>query len=244
MPPQAVYYPAWPAIPPAPVPVEPIIGKAELPRAAPVAFQTVAPQDEPKPAPKKEPAPEKDDLFGVDWDKIGTGDTDKTGKQITPWQAFVFAQGDQNYPKGLCRLVVIGTDAERAPVKKAFDNMTTTEREQIAPWFVTADHWSLKASDGGPTLFETGGKPTVYLLAPNGGVIHRQDGWNSEEDAAAIRNGLKKYDPKRDPDLRKTPDPERAPALGIRRMARKYGPIALVCGGACLVTFFLGRRNT
>jgi hypothetical protein len=241
--PQSAAYPTWPVTQPAPARGQLPLAAA-LDAAAPVVgvqqLDPIAPQPQ-APADPKDDIP--NELFGVDWSKIGEGDIDSKGNKISPWAAFNFASGDHTYTKGQCRLVCIGTPAEREPVLKAFNSLPADEKEKLSPWFVAADHWSLKETDSGTLLFETGGKPTVYVLAPDGAVLHRQDGWDAEDDIAAIRKGLKKYDPKRDPDLRKTPDGGGGVSLGMRRTIRKYTPVALVCGGACLVMLLLGRRK-
>lgn len=182
--------------------------------------------------------------FGVDWPRIVNRKYDGKDGKITLVEAMDFAKGSYEDTRKNFRLVVIGTPGERGPVATALAALPAEEKDKLATWFVSADHWSLKDSDGGGQRFETGGHPTVYLLAPDGAVIHRQDGWTSQDDVDAIRKGLKKYDPKRDPDLRKTPDSARVPALAWKRMAKKALPVALVCGGAVLVLNFLGRRKS
>lgn len=181
--------------------------------------------------------------FGVEWDRIVDRKYDDKQGKITLVEALEFAKGSYEDAKKNFRLVVIGTPYERRPVADAYEALPPDMKEKISPWFVTADHWSLRDSETNAAVFETGGKPTVYLLAPDGLTIHRQDGWTSPDDANAIRKGLKKYDPKRDPDLRKMPDPTRVPALGIQRVVKKVMPAALVCGGAFVVLTFLSRRQ-
>lgn len=183
------------------------------------------------------------DLFGVDWQKIANAKYDSKNAKITLADSIEFVRGSYADEKQMCRLVVIGTPSERGPVLDAFNALPATERSKVSPWFIAADHWSLRDSDGGTVRFETLGKPTVYLLAPDGAVVHRQDGWSSQEDVEAIRKGLKKNDPKRDPDLRKSPDPERLPLVGWRRVVRDVLPAALVCGAAASVLSLFRRRS-
>ena len=53
--------------------------------------------------------------------------------------------------------------------------------------------------------FKTDGKPTVYLQAPDGKVLHRQDDYEGGADrlARAVRKADPTYDQKKDPDLSK-----------------------------------------
>lgn len=204
------------------------------------------------PAPKKAVPPlieqqaieaDGDFLFGVDWEKIANKKYDDKAKKISLIEAFDFAKGNYDDAKTNLRLIVIGTKEERAPFEAAYRALPVEEREKISPWFVSADHWSMKDSDGGELRYVVDGKPTVYVLAPDGELIHRQDGGTASDAIEAIRKGGKKYDPKRDPDLRKTPDPLRVPALGWRRTAQKLTPVALVCGTACFIGFMFRRRT-
>lgn len=180
--------------------------------------------------------------FGVDWDKIKEGSQDGHGNEISLWQAEAFAHGAPTYDRDKFRLVVIGTPQECNLVRQSFAKLPAAEKDAIAPWCVAPDHWSLRDSDDKTIRFETGGKPTVYLLAPDGESMGRLDGWQGDGDMEAIRRQLKKYDPKKDIDLRKIPDV--LPTVGIPRVIKKYGPVALVCGGGCLVFSFLTRRRT
>lgn len=183
------------------------------------------------------------DLFGVEWDYIENKKYQDKDSAITLRESIEFVRGIYDEQKKLVRLVVIGTPAERGPVLAAFESLPAFDRAKISPWFVSADHWSLRDSDGSTVRFEVHGKPSVYLLAPDGKTIHRQDGWTSQQDADAIRKGLKKYDPKRDPDLRRNPEPERIPVIGWRRTVKRVTPVALIAGGAALGLYFLGRRK-
>lgn len=236
---------------PAPVMVAPLANgvsdqggvKAE-PVPPPVPVPAPVPRRADPPMVGQQPAePEAEFPFGVEWERIVDRKYDDKQGKITLVEALEFAKGSYEDAKKNCRLVVIGTPEERKPVAAAYESWPSDVKEKVSPWFVTADHWSLRDSETNAVKFETGGKPTVYLLAPDGLPIHRQDGWNSPDDAEAIRKGLKKYDPKRDPDLRKTPDPARVPALGLARIGKKALPAALVCGGAFVVLTFLSRRQ-
>jgi hypothetical protein len=63
----------------------------------------------------------------------------------------------------------------------------------------------------------TSGSPTIYLQAPDGKVLHRQDDYRPG-DLGAIRKAIARYDAKKDPDAR------RPAVAGL--------PLLLVMGGA------------
>lgn len=236
---------------PAPVIADPLANGVIVPQGVKPATKA-SPASEPVPAPKKavqpligDPPQEPDDgiFFGVEWDKIKNHKYDDKAKQITIIEAMDFAKGNYDDVKKNLRLVVIGTPAERKPFEAAYAAMPPAEKEGLSPWFVSADHWSLRDSDSGEVLFVIDGHPTAYVLAPDGEPIHRQDGGDADEFIEAIRKGGKKYDPKRDPDLRRNPDPARVPIVGWRRKIGKLLPVALVCGTACFLGFMFRRRT-
>lgn len=185
---------------------------------------------------------EQPENFGVEWDKIKEGSEDSRGYPISLWQAEEFAHGKKEYVRDLYRFVVIGTAEERKPVKDAWDKLAPGDKEKMAPWFVSADHWSLRDSETNTLQFKTEGHPTVYLLGPDGVSLCRQDGWNGDGDMEAIRKQLKKYDPQKDVDARRVPVV--GPAIGITRVVQRYLPVALVCGVTCLVFSFITRRRS
>jgi len=61
------------------------------------------------------------------------------------------------------------------------------------------DHWAVARSG-----FKVDGQPTIYLQAPDGTVLHRQDDYHDgpEALAQALRRTDPHYDPRKDPDLR------------------------------------------
>ena len=63
----------------------------------------------------------------------------------------------------------------------------------------------IDALGGHAAGFVTTGKPTIYVQAPDGKVLHRQDDYQggAPELAEAIRRIDPNYDPKKDFDLRK-----------------------------------------
>ncbi len=95
------------------------------------------------------------------------------------------------------RLTVIGSPDER---KKALAGLPADVKERCLVKEYAPDHWAVKGAG-----FKTDGHPTVYVQAPDGRVLHRQD--DADNVAAAVRRADPAYDPAKDPDLRKPPAP-------------------------------------
>lgn len=215
--------------------------KAEPVQAARPVEVEAKPKAVPVQVEAQAPAQEREQNFGVEWEKIKQGSLDKRGTPISEAESMAFANGSHDYAKKVFRLVVIGTKEEREPVRLAYEKMQATEREAMVPWFVSADHWSLKDNETGNAMFETKGHPTVYLLAPDGACLHRQDDWTGDGDIDAIRKGMKKYDPKKDADLRKTPVIVPRP---LRSMFGNISPAALLgCVGLAGGLFLFSRKR-
>src|SRR4029079_2216874 len=99
-------------------------------------------------------------------------------------------------------LTVIGDPASTAAVTKDLASAPA-----LAPWkdrlvvqSYTPSHWAVAKAG-----FYTAGTPTVYVQAPSGKVLHRQDDYadGAEGLAQALRRADPNYDPAKDPDLRK-----------------------------------------
>ena len=90
------------------------------------------------------------------------------------------------------RVTLIGNKADRDRVAA---EVKQVEPDKTLLWSVPADHFSLH------DLQKKDGSPTVYVQAPDGKVLHRQD--DGRDAATAIRKAVKGYDPAKDPDLRK-----------------------------------------
>ncbi|SRR5579875_1799865 len=99
-------------------------------------------------------------------------------------------------------LTIIGPEAAR---QKVLDDLQSSSL--LAPWKdrikvrdYAPDHWAVK--DAG---FVTTGQPTIYLQAPDGTVLHRQDEYRGPEALASVlRKADPAYQPDRDPDLNKS----------------------------------------
>lgn len=159
-----------------------------------------APQDSPPAA-----APAVPNCKGVDASKLTGSRFEINGQKVS--------MGDIPDDSSKPRVTVIGSDADRKKVTDAIKSSDLAGK--VAVWSVEPSHWSLRDSDGGEPRFKTDGKPTVYVQAPSGKVLHRQDDWQGPEDVGAIRKALKGYDAALDPDLRKNtaiPIPGASPA--------------------------------
>jgi hypothetical protein len=101
------------------------------------------------------------------------------------------------------RLTVIGPRPLRDPVLNDLEK--NPQLAQLRPRLLIQGydpgHWAIRPG------FVQSGQPTIYLQAPSGKVLHRQDDYKGGPEAlyAAIRKADPNYDPRKDPDLRTTP---------------------------------------
>ncbi len=100
------------------------------------------------------------------------------------------------------RLTVIGSPDER---KKALEALPADIKDRWLVKEYAPDHWAVRGAG-----FKAEGHPTVYLQAPDGKVLHRQD--DADKLAEAVRKADPAYDPSKDPDLRKPKAPDRPAA--------------------------------
>lgn len=180
--------------------------------------------------------------FGMDWTPQGPAKItrhDKHGdREITRATAIKeMAAHDIPDDSKKLRLTVIGDTATRKPVMDQWASVEAELKDRVVAWSVPPDHWSLKDTDTGAQVFKANGSPTVYLQAPGGQVLHRQDdGVGAVE---AVRKAIKKYDADKDPDLRK-PSPV-VPILPALTSHPAMLP-ALLLGGLFLLAFFKGKQ--
>ncbi len=178
--------------------------------AQPMYLAQEADQSEPIEQPKQ-PTDKAVDVsvenHGVEFSKIKDGCCLLNGRPVTMEQAIGVVSGQIPDDSKKFRLTVIGADGQRKPVVDAFSQVEREVKERIVIWDVPPDHWSLKDNATGKTVFKVDGAPTVYLQAPDGKVLHRQDDWSGVDDFQAIRKAMKAYDSSKDPDFRK-PNPE------------------------------------
>lgn len=150
-------------------------------------------------------APAVPNCKGVDASKLTGRRFEINGQKVS--------MGDIPDDSAKPRVTVIGSDADRKKVTDAIKSSNIAGK--VSLWSVEPSHWSLRDSDGGEPRFKTDGKPTVYVQAPSGKVLHRQDDWQGPQDVGAIRKAIKGYDASLDPDLRKNtaiPIPGASPA--------------------------------
>ncbi len=154
-------------------------------------------------APPLEPPARRN--FGLDPDRIRAGNHYRlNGRESSREQIEQALQGGdgRRIPDNSrkLRVVIIGSDAERRQVREEFS------RPELAGWTEQAviqdyapDHWHVARAG-----YHTAGHPTIYVLAPDGTVLHRQD--NYEGGAAALADALRRarpdYQPQRDRDCR------------------------------------------
>lgn len=129
------------------------------------------------------------------------------GEVVSEQEAFAYIRDDPrriSVPEdaGKLRVAVIGQEQETARVVGAWEGDAALSPFRDAMLFSAwhPDDWQI--ADYG---FHTAGKPTIYCLAPNGEVLHRQDDFDGG--AAALAEALREadaaYQAKRDRDRRK-----------------------------------------
>ncbi len=155
-----------------------------------------------------EPKDVKNDLenplnYGVDWDKIADHRATFDGRTISCEKAHELIGKQIPDDSKKFRVTIIGTDSEQKDAMTQYAMLEPTLKDRCSTWLVTADHWSLKDGVTGQVAFKTDGHPVVYLQAPDGKVLHRQD--DAKDMPMAIRKAVKAYDAKKDPDARVDP---------------------------------------
>lgn len=155
--------------------------------------------------------------FGVDTEKLNGGGDERYRLNGVPAsrEQVRKALADPRVPNDAdrLRLTVIGDHTATGTV-----TADVAQAPALAEWkdrlLVQAyppEHWVVAGSG-----FKTDGQPTIYLQAPDGAVLHRQDDYRdgAEALAQALRRADPHYDPRKDPDLRQRLLPGfRLPAL-------------------------------
>jgi hypothetical protein len=143
--------------------------------------------------------------FGIQLDPNEKPTTDPkyelNGKPATKdqvLQAFESKAGDQSTK---LRLTVIGPKQTRQVVLE--DLKKTPDLQGVLKDFLLQDYdpedWEVSRSG-----FYTKGAPTIYVQAPSGKVLHRQDNYTGADDLAAVlRKANDQYKPEADPNLSK-----------------------------------------
>jgi hypothetical protein len=109
------------------------------------------------------------------------------------------AVGGLEDDSALLHLTVIGPPAERQAVLDDLEHHAALAplRRQLLVQGYDPDHWAVAGAG-----FVRTGHPTIYLQAPDGQVLHRQDEYRGPDKLAeAIRRANPNYHPEQDPDL-------------------------------------------
>ncbi|MGE3805706.1 MAG: hypothetical protein AB7K24_13600 [Gemmataceae bacterium] len=171
--------------------------------------------------------------YGVDLSKLNGNRELITldGQPVSKQQAYeILERGQLIDDSGKLRLTVIGSDAERRQVLDDLGRAPLSQwHEDLLVQDYPASHWAVAKSG-----FVTAGTPTIYLQAPDGKVLHRQDDYadGAEGLATALRRAHPDYDPQKDFDLRKL--------RGLFKLPQLPLPACLLAGG---FVFLLVRRS-
>lgn len=142
--------------------------------------------------------------FGVLPDAKGDGPTEYrlNGTDCTRERAWkALAEGSVPDDGHKLRLTIIGDEEQRKRVLADLELPPMADwRDKLLVQAYPPDHWAVK--DAG---FVCSGQPTIYVQTPAGKVLHRQDDYGGAglDLYAAIRRANDKYQPAKDPDLRK-----------------------------------------
>ena len=144
--------------------------------------------------------------FGITQEKIRDGDHyNLNGREVSKEQIQqVLGDGEHQVPDDSrkMRLTVIGDPNWRSIVEEDLPRhpaLMPWKDKIVAAWY-PPNHWAI-ARQG----FRTCGQPTLYLQAPNGTVLHRQDDYQGGAEALAevLRKLDPRYKPEKDRDRRK-----------------------------------------
>jgi hypothetical protein len=144
--------------------------------------------------------------FGIDRAQLGQPHERITlgGREITHAEAKKLLEaGALTDDSGKLRLTIIGSEADR---KRVLDELKGPLADLVGAFLVQSyapNDWPVARAG-----FQTGGKPTIYIQAPSGKVLHRQDDYADGADGLrraleAVRKPDPNYDPAKDRDLRR-----------------------------------------
>lgn len=168
--------------------------------------------------------------FGLDLAKLKAADDAPTykhsGKPVSREAAMdILAKGLPNDGDKLW-LTLIGSDDDR---KRTEADLPADVKDRVKLSSFKPDSWQVQPG------FVTTGSPTLYLQAPAGKVLHRQDDYKAG-DFQAIRKAVAGYDSKKDLDVR-------APALPSP--ANVFTPQNIILGGllAAVAALYFNQRK-
>lgn len=196
--------------------------------------------------PKKDP---EGTNYGLDWSKVGNdGETYRVnGLEVSSREAKkVLVQGGTlpDDSKRL-RVTIIGPQPARQQVLSDLQSPAGLQwKDHIVVQDYDPIHWAVARAG-----FVTGGNPTVYVQAPDGKVLHRQDLYQPGDLFTALRRADPLYNPSTDPDLKKTPVTPSSPSSvsGIWTTLKgllKDIPVVLIVLGGILMFLILQERKT
>lgn len=153
--------------------------------------------------------------FGVDESKLRRDPPENYklgGQGITRGEAMAaIGKGEVPDDSKLLRLTVIGSEPERKAVLADLEGHPALApyKGKLSVQAYAPDNWAVHRVG-----FVTAGHPTIYVQAPGGKVLHRQDVYTGAEKLAeAVRRADPNYSPNKDPDLTRPPAPSPRPAL-------------------------------
>lgn len=147
-----------------------------------------------------------DKNYGVDFQKIERRREvyRLNGREVGKDQIYEAIETGIPDDRDKLRLTVIGK-SHAAIAKQLADNPAfAAVKDRVVVTSYPPDHWAVTGAG-----FVAKGEPTIYLQAPGGKVLHRQDDFvgGPEDVVKAIRKADPTYDAKKDPDLRKPGPP-------------------------------------
>jgi hypothetical protein len=208
-------------------------GTPVCPPARPVARVPVAcPSCRPKAVPVGDPVAEA----GVDLSRVATDRvTYRRGdRELTRDEALAAVSQSIPRDEGLLRITVIGPASACVQVQADLANHAALARYKgrVVVQAYRPDHPLIQGLG-----FVTSGNPVIYIQAPNGAVLHRQNDYRGAEKLAeAIRKADPSYDPAKDPDLN-APQPLKLP-FQLPKV-----PDILLLGAAGLGAYLLLRKD-
>lgn len=135
---------------------------------------------------------------GVEWDKISTKARYLHGEyEVTREDVVNALESKVPQDRAKRRVVAIGAEGDLAGLRGDWKASQALLGAKDAFVFQTyaPDHWHV-AKYG----FKTDGRPTIYVLEPDGKVLHRQDSYAGPDDLAQTLRRLRPdYDPLKDP---------------------------------------------
>lgn len=176
-------------------------------------------------------------IFGCDSKKITKGKHILNGREVSREEVISAIEAVPN-DASRNRLTVIGPDEARAAVLKDLQNDPSLKElasSLLVTDFLPTDWQVAKAG------FDVTGTPRIVYLSPDGRVLHSQGDY--EGGAAALAQALRKanenYDPKKDPDLRKSD-----PLAELKNLLSKLDDVPpVVWIGLAVVLFLLIRKG-